>query len=258
MLKLFNFLIKNNIKNFCKKNCLQLDLKNEQIDCFLYSNINLITQYIKKNELQYYKHSVKDFNFFIFNKNVNKIIILAPHIITDIKDISYDEFSYILNHMFDVDINIKSINIRKFTYDLYQYYNNQQNIPILKELMKNYKLVSFYKNRLILNQIIIPSKLIYSNDENIFKNIPMECKTIIYQLQFIFNCNNELVDVIVECNNKFHPNIDFKTNKYCIGNFRFNKLSVDLINHIIENIKIYNLINSYDVHPLLQKYIFQK
>jgi hypothetical protein len=249
---LSNLLKNNNLYTYIKNNLLKVYTNNTDIDCYLYGNIEVLKNHIKNSKINVVEYKFKHYFIYLY-KMKNKFILLTPISVNTNKH-SYTDFDKCIYNVF-TDQNIKDTILRKVSYDLYQYYANQVKTPLVKEISEVFDSVCLHKHMLIINDVIIPKHFIYDNHNKI-ELIPEDCKTTIYQLKFITNNHNELLEVIVNSDNKNHPNVNPVDNKYCIGNYRYNYLTKDLVIKITNEIKIYNLTNCYNIPASLKKYVF--
>lgn len=257
---MFNFLSNlfpsNKLDQYIKNNLLKIYInKNDDVECYLYGNIDSLYNYIKSNKINIIKYKFEDYFFYLYKMRNNKFIILAPMSFNTKKYPYYDFFNCISN-LFE-NQTMTGNQLRYISYDLYNYYSNQYKLPLVKELSESFNSVCINKHMLIINDYITPKHFIYDGHNKI-EIIPDDCKTTIYQLKFITNHNNELLEVLVSSDNKNHPNINPKDNKYCIGNYRYNYLTKDLVIKIVNEMKVYNLTNCYFIPDSLKKYIFDK
>ena len=236
----------NNFQSF-KNNYGGIELKT-----YLYSNNDFDSIVLIKNILiekyNFRLYSIRGLLYLITNNTIY-LIFNEDFILLDIiKNDNYKDF-------LTKDLNLKKSCYQKYIFDLDSFKTMIKAYKIKTELSKKYKLIHIQKNTIIINDHIESTHFIYGDHNPSLYKLPTNCKTIIYQLEFYTNSNNELVEVKAISNNKNHPNIDYRHNKYCIGNFRFKQLNTPLIENVIDNIKIYNMISSYNIPKNLKKYI---
>lgn len=253
---MFNFLLNlfpnNNLYKYIKNNLLKVYINNNEIECYLYGNVEILHNHIKNNKVDIIKYKYEHYTIYLY-KMKHKFVLLTPISINTNK-YNYIDFNKCISNVFK-EQNIKDTILRKVSYDLYQYYANQVKTPLVKEISTMFDSVCLTKHMLIVNDTITPTHFIYDNHNKI-ELIPDDCKTTIYQLKFITNNHNELLEVIVNSDNKNHPNINPTDSKYCIGNYRYNYVTKDLVVKIVNEIKIYNLTNCYNIPTSLKKYVF--
>lgn len=171
------------------------------------------------------------------------------------------EFVFNINTIYkDHYINIFS-NFQYLNEIKYNYLNelNSLNVNIYLHSIKNtlsdrYENITIDDNKLVIQNSIKTEKFLYGKKLMIYF-LPKHLQDEILSVEFVINCNYEIIECFVITKTTSHPNINFRNNKYCLGNYRFKKLNEDNVLSIIENIKIYNLINYYHIPENLKDYI---
>lgn len=206
---------------------------------------------IKINLIENYNFQFMSDAKILFYEIENNIYVVFSEELILLNYIKSDKFlDFVINNL-----KLSKSNAQKYIFDLSSLNTTIKAYQIKHRLESKYKLIHVQKNALIINDHFESTHFIYGEHNPTMYQLPDNCKTIIYQIEFYTNSNNELVEVKVISNNKNHPNIDYRKNKYCIGNFRFKQLNTNIIQNIIDNIKIYNLISSYNIPKNLKNHI---
>lgn len=156
-----------------------------------------------------------------------------------------------------VHVYYEELFIKKLTYDFMNIMCGGLLDDEKDKMTKFYKNIYFCSNSIILSDVFNTEYFIYG--ENPALNIlPNDCKTEIYELKFITNSDNQLLDVIAKTRNFDHPNINKRDGKVCLGFLRHKTLDFKLMKSVVDNIKIVNLLNCYNVPKQLKEYIYKQ
>lgn len=185
--------------------------------------------------------------FYIFCKQDHTHIILIPLLTSLIT--TMDEFCSTYKEILN-NINISYPEKRNILINLYYILNVGCNNKLHKELSYKYDLVIFQKNNIIIYNKIECN--LYKSKYGRINTIPEDLRAIVHEVKFTANSKNLLVEVKAFTNKNIHPNINYENNKYCTGNFIHRQIDSELIDNVIENIKIYNLNNYYTLDPSLK------
>jgi hypothetical protein len=144
----------------------------------------------------------------------------------------------------------------------YKYLNDLENLNTLvhiydiKHSIKHlYDDTIVNDNKLIIKDTHIKTEKFLYGKKMMMYLLPEHLRDDVISIEFVINSNFEIIECFVTTKTTSHPNINFRNNKYCLGNYRFKKLNKENVISIIENIKIYNLFNYYDIPETLKKYI---
>lgn len=272
------------ILNFCKKNnCTIIETNNIDRNikiCFIDNNSISTKQYNK------FLRSIRDKQKFIPNYYRNETLLDTIYPMYVFKQDSYYEsdleedlilflrrpprregsipnylptYEKIENDLtiflhYIVHIYYEDLFIKKLTYDFMNIMCGGLLDEEKDKMTKFYKNIYFCSNSIILSDVFNTEYFIYG--ENPALNIlPNDCKTEIYELKFITNSDNQLLDVIAKTRNFDHPNINKRDGKVCLGFLRHKTLDFKLMKSVVDNIKIVNLLNCYNVPKQLKEYI---
>jgi hypothetical protein len=147
-------------------------------------------------------------------------------------------------------INISIPEKRNILTHLYYVLNITVNNTFNEELSYKYDLVIFDRNNITIHNKIECD--LYKSESGMIKRLPVKLRTMVGEIRFTTNSSNLLVEVKAFTNKNIHPNINYENNKYCIGNFIHKKIDSQIIEDVIETMKIYNLTNYYKLDPSLK------
>lgn len=248
---------------------LNIFKKDKNVRCQT-SNIFIDNENILYKQMKYDKDIViNNYIYYTPDIKINSDFIFIPNYkiyykkIDNIFHFVYPyEFIFYLNKWMGYREAFNDLLIKNDITDIrYKYLNDLANLNTLVYLydIKNeikglYDNVSIDNNKLIIQSPIKTEKFLYGKKLMIYF-LPKYLQDEILSVEFVINCNYEIIECFVITKTTSHPNINFRNNKYCLGNYRFKKLNKDNILSIIENIKIYNLVNYYYIPERLKEYI---
>jgi hypothetical protein len=140
----------------------------------------------------------------------------------------------------DKDLKTKSI-YRMVILEIGRYSGNM--IKTKKEIFEKFPNTEINPMGVVLNINVEPFYYVSGNPPRI-RELPHKYrKNIITKIELNTNPFGDLCSAKID---NYHPNADDR-GKFCLGNLRFQPLSITLIESLIKTLSIYNLTNCYSI-----------
>jgi hypothetical protein len=224
---MFDFLFKKSLSDKLKR----FDLLEVKLSA-LNSEINQSFRFFQTDDIEII---IKKFNKYISIIKNNTIILVDKneHILI------FNDWSNLLKSIQFIKLRISSTLTKNF--DILErdilYFLNKIDKKYNKILLKFPDSVIDSSGITLFEKIEISH---YYNDSGVFE-FSKENKLIINKVKIYLEPNGKIAGIKLD---KPHPNAD-KNNWYCLGTIKLKKISPDIINEIIQRIKICNLTDCY-------------